>query len=388
MKKYLLLGSRIALGVYVPALSVKKQLEARGCRTDLLCLEDLYRGRDAMIEKSKKSMHRDFRLARASYRFPTRNRKAVDPEEETRLLSRLHAVRYDAVITFSGFWAGFLNELILSCAHYEGRVFAIHMDAGYSLSWKGADTERIREIWLYHLERNTISCLLEEPDPGRETQESGTPEADSPDRRSPERGSSGKDGPAPEIQEGAQPRRILVHGGGWGIGDYKGRISRLNELGYRLDIIIYYPEELDAADEMNRYYLLDPDWKPDDRKEEYPPLLQYSSGRWAEPEGSSRRDRNPLRRIMQQASAVLSKPGGGTLADSLTTATPLLFAEELSAYERENKLLWIKKGLGTDFEEFVSARDRDALLDRMRRNLLLLHRTLPRVIDAIFPKEV
>ena len=339
----------------MPALSLKKQLEARGFTADLICLEDLYTDRDKVIEESKKSFHRDFRLAKLSYRIPTRNRQAVDPYAARDLKERLSSDAYDAVITFSGFWAGFLNELAESDARYEGRIYAVHMDASRSLSWKGAEHGCIRDIWMYELESSSVRCMLEPGDS--------------------KKSASSDDG-------AGTGRRILVHGGGWGIGDYSSKIKRLNEMGYPLDIVIYYPEEYAEADDVNEYYMLDPEWRPDVRREEYPRLLRRGAEGWV-PCVADLRERNPLRELMKRDIAVLSKPGGGTLSDSLVTATPLIFAEELAYYERDNRVLWTGKGLGMDFDDFAAADNSDEALCDMRQALQMIREKLPCVIEEL-----
>lgn len=325
----------------MPALSLKKQLESRGYAADIICLEDLYADRDTVIEETKKSFHDDFRLAKLSYRIPTRNREAVDPEAARTLKEQLAGAGYEAIVTFSGFWAGFLNGLAESCPYYEDRIFAVHMDASRSLSWKGAERGCIRDIWMYELESRSIRCMLEK--------------------------SSG---------DSERRRRILVHGGGWGIGDYRNRIKQLNDRGYPLDIIVYYPEEYVEDDDMNEYYMLDPEWKPGRERDEYPRLLTCRDGVWM-PFGTDIRKINPLRELMERDIAVYSKPGGGTLSDSLVTATPVIFGEELAYYEKDNRTLWTELGLGTDYDSFASSEDRDSQLGEMRRRLQMIRDKLP-----------
>ena len=204
MRNFLVLGSGIALGVYVPALSLKKQLERLGDHADFMCLEELYRGKDGVMEETKRSFHNDFRLAKISYRLPVRNQTAVDPEAERAFLNAAAAKRYDAVITFSGFFSEILKKLMAECPYYRGRIHAVHMDAGTSLSWKKAGALDIDEIWLYRLEDTKILRCLEKPEV------------------------------CPEKQN-----RILVHGGGWGIGEYRDIIRDLNAQGFPLDIVVY-----------------------------------------------------------------------------------------------------------------------------------------------------
>ncbi|MBR0418674.1 MAG: hypothetical protein IJI66_05860 [Erysipelotrichaceae bacterium] len=343
----MILGSGIALGVFVPALSLKLQLENEGHRADLLCVEELYSGKDDVMEETRKSFHKDFRLAQLSYRLPTRNKAAVDPQVAEEFLKRMSDELYDAAITFSGFWADLLNGLIGSCAHYNGKVFAIHMDASRSLSWKGVDTSKIKEIWLYRLDNKNISYTLEKA-----------------------------------ITDKTQPDRILVHGGGWGLGEYREKIKILNELGYLLDIVIYQDDELDEADEINSYYLLDPKWKPYHGENEFPRLLKYQNDEWID-FVEDRKKINPLRELIKRNIAILSKPGGGTIYDSLVTGTPLIFSDELATYEADNRKLWEEKGFGIGFEDFILKSERDLLLKEMRDSLRDCASALPIVAEIL-----
>jgi hypothetical protein len=337
----------VALGVYVPALSLKKQLEARGESARLLCLEELYTDREAVMEETKKSFHQSFRLAKLSYRVPVRNKTAIDPLAQDSLMEELKAERYDAIIAFSGFWADVLNRLMQECPWYENRIHAVHMDAVLSLSWKGADLSGFHEIWQFQRSTHQILCSIE-----------------------------------PCEVKGACENRILVHGGGWGIGEYAEKIRTLNELGIPLDLIVYYPEEADAADTFNAYYLLDPDWKPQDHRDEYPRLLQFDRGEWKEAAGN-RREENPVRALIRKDAAILSKPGGGTLCDSLVTGTPLIFSEELAYYEKENRLMWIENGLGIEYESFVRSAERTSLLQTLCTNLQKAGSGLPAIADLL-----
>ena len=342
----MILGSSIALGIYVPALSVKKQLEKLGNHADLICLEELYRDKESVMEETKRSFHNDFRLAKLSYRIPTRNKSALDPEATEKFRQELTFKKYDLIISFSGFWTEFLNQLQKECSHYADRIALIHMDAGLSLSWKGSDRSNMKEYWMYRLEDQTVFCTLEKTKP---------------------------------LSKKSQ--RILVHGGGWGIGEYQGKITRLNELGFPLDIIVYYPEEADPSDTQNDYYLLDPAWKNDSDKTEYPQLLKYQSGNWME--FTDNHQINPVRSLIENDIAILSKPGGGTLSDSLITSTPLILSEELASYEKENGMLWEQCGFGIRFEEFLTLPEKEQTLQKMQQRLYQTAADLPVITDLL-----
>ena len=85
--------------------------------------------------------------------------------------------------------------------------------------------------------------------------------------------------------------------------------------------------------------------------------------------------------------AILSKPGGGMLSDSLVTGTPLLFSEELAGYERDNRQLWIEAGFGMAFEDFIEHPDRDHALQEMQERLKLQAAQLPTVMECLNKKE-
>ena len=347
MKHFLLLGSTVALGVYVPALTVKKQLESRGYQADLFTMEELYTGKESVMEETKKHFHEDFRLAKFSYRIPTRNRTVIDPEKKEQFLETLRKKPYDTIITFSGFWAEILKELRERCPEMRGHLYAIHMDAGKSHSWDGVSREDLRNLWLYRLEEQAVYCTLEKP-----------------------------------VINNQRRKRILVHGGGWGIGEYQTYVQQLNLQGWTVDRIVYYPQEADPKDSVNTHYLLDPAWKPDAGKKEYPRLLKMEQGEWI-PFEESREKRNPITVLMEQDLAVLSKPGGGTLADSLSHTVPLLFAPPLASYEADNQELWELKGFGMKAEDFLACMSKEETLAEMRHRLEEQSESLPCVLDYL-----
>lgn len=312
----------------------------------MVYMEELYSGKESVMEETKRSFHKDFRLAKLSYRLPPRNTDAVDAQAKEKMISRLCELKYDSVILFSGFWAEFISELIHACPRYRGRVQAVHMDAVLSLSWKNRERSGILEHWLFHLENNQVCCSLSPFQTGREA-----------------------------------PSRILVHGGGWGLGSYDEKITALNQLGYPLDIIVYYPNEVRSDDSFNQYYLLDPEWKPDEGKNEFPRLLKYQSGSWIE--FGDRKTANPLSLLLDHALAILSKPDGGTLCDSLACGVPILFTEPLAPYEQANRDLWIQQGFGMKYTDFITCETQSQLIQHMRQNILDAVQGLPVITEKL-----
>jgi hypothetical protein len=72
--------------------------------------------------------------------------------------------------------------------------------------------------------------------------------------------------------------------------------------------------------------------------------------------------------LTRRARAVVSKPGAGTLVDSLNAATPVLFTEALGDWELANERVWCTLGFGMRLSEWMGKRD-PAMLEAMHERL-------------------
>ena len=110
----------------------------------------------------------------------------------------------------------------------------------------------------------------------------------------------------------------------------------------------------------------------------FPPLSELSS---AGSSGAISYARNaghpPLFDLTRSALAVISKPGGGTLIDSLAAATPLLLIEPFGDYERKNGQLWKELGFAIDLDEWIAGGCRSDVLEALHRNLLAARERTP-----------
>jgi UDP-N-acetylglucosamine:LPS N-acetylglucosamine transferase len=52
---------------------------------------------------------------------------------------------------------------------------------------------------------------------------------------------------------------------------------------------------------------------------------------------------------------MISKPGGGSLLDSFTAATPLIFVDPVGEHERYNRDLWTRLGFGVTVESWLAS---------------------------------
>ena len=108
------------------------------------------------------------------------------------------------------------------------------------------------------------------------------------------------------------------------------------------------------AGTRDRRYVSDPGWHPWLRNAAgeltFPPLGEVR------PDGKVRyrsQLRFPAAHVnVREAMAVVSKPGGGTLLDSLAAATPVVLLAPWGEPEAKNGALWEELGFGIDFQRW------------------------------------
>jgi hypothetical protein len=105
-----------------------------------------------------------------------------------------------------------------------------------------------------------------------------------------------------------------------------------------------------ASADGRRYFMIDPDWHPW-HDNGFPPFGQVGANGLVRFErGRAHHDSFHLTR---SAMAVLSKPGGGTLMDSLAAATPLVLLDPFGDHESRNAALWTRLGFGIPFADWA-----------------------------------
>lgn len=345
-----LLGSGVALGVYIPALLVEYQLQRRGVATEVVVLESLFRlEKQRRIRDNQKAFHRSFRIALAGQKLigdlaPHYESTAVEAMfAEWEREGRRH------FMVFSGFWIPLLQEWMKRIPSRELQIEIVHMDAAVSASWScvRADGECFNHVWLFDGQHQTLPTQIPVAAP-------------------------------PPISLARRPSRYVVHGGGWGMGTYQSKIPELTAAGLGLDIVAYDRAETRANLENCRYFMIDPDWSPwlqnAQQRHEFPPFGEVGDGRT--PVFRNKPEHHELYDLVAAAKAIVSKPGGATLLDSLAAATPLVMLEPFGEYERKNAELWERLGLGIAYPRWREAGYSEWLLEDLHLNLLRLRDTV------------
>lgn len=339
-----ILCSGVTLGVYIPALLIRNQLRKRKMTTDVVVLESLFAtDKKERIKESQKAFHRNFSVALMGQKITTNISSSLDKNLVSSLLQHWRKSNRHHFIVFSGFWMPIVEEYRFTTPSKIINVDRCYMDADISVSWKSyqGNADYCNDIWFFNWEKKQLIYKIavnnKTPIPFRERE-----------------------------------NRFVIHGGGWGIGTYQSKIPELEERGLALDIAVYDLTEAVSKKQGNRYFLIDPSWcswvKGKNDEHEFPPFGEVENGKFRMFEQNNT---YPLLfDHTRKSRAIISKPGGMTLVDSLASATPLVYLEPFGAHEEKNAQLWEYMKFGISYKSWKLLDYSMEVLEDFHRNLL------------------
>jgi hypothetical protein len=340
------LTSAVGLGVHVPGVLLAQRLRERGANVEVVVLERLLPdSKRATTARMKFAFHRDSRVAFAAQRLAVDPSAAVAESTLRELAEEWRQRRVRRLVVLSGFWL----PLIEQCAALSGNrpeVDVCHVDSVTSPSWRavGRLPPQVRQVWLADWMHSTVPYTI--PVSAR-----------------------------PPVCWTDRDHRLLVHGGGWGVGTYRQRANELRDHGFELDIVAYEAGDVSAQDEGIRYFMIDPNWHPW-LANGYPPFARVDGLR--DPDYVHGAECPGSFELARSALAIVSKPGGGTLLDSLWSATPLVLLEPFGEHEARNAELWERLGFGISVDRW---RDTDFAVEVVEELHEALLRAKPRIPD-------
>ncbi|MFL5282063.1 MAG: hypothetical protein ACJ8AW_14020 [Rhodopila sp.] len=339
-----ILTSGIGLGVYIPALLIQRQLAGGGIDADVEVLEAWFTAKSLeQLVAYREACQRNFALAQIGHRMARSVESDLDRARLDALLDSWAGQGRTNFIIWSGFWLPVLEEYRRRVPHLAVRRDLCRIDADISASFKvHRDLEGDGTvIWLWHgaekAIRHEIPVLADVP-----------------------------------LTFAERPRRLVVHGGGWGLGTYGKMLPMLARAGYGLDIVIHDPTQRQRHGPEDRFYVLNPDWEPWQRDESgryiFPPVGLVGD------DGQMRYSRNDtfhgFHSVIRQAMGIVSKPGGCTLIDSLAAATPVVLLEAYGYAEQANAGIWEELGFGLPFAAWEAAGCSEEALRRAHQALI------------------
>jgi hypothetical protein len=352
------LTSAVGLGVYIPALLVRERLRALGQAAEVEVLEEQYspqRLQDHIAHR--RAHHASFALAQLANRMARDVQHCLDARRVEALLARWARQGRSRFIVWSGFWLPLLERYRALVPGVRLEIDHCRIDADVSASFRIFPGLRQAgtEIWLW------------DGNSGRVVHEIAV----------------GAAAPIPFAQRG---KRLAVHGGGWGIGTYRDTLAELAQAGYACDLVVHDPAEAAGRREPDRSFMLDPHWEPwlrdADGEFGFPPMVE--PGKASAPPRAHQRYHG-FHDVIRQARAIVSKPGGCTLIDSLAAATPVVLLEAYGEAEQRNAQIWQRLGYGIPVADWRASGCSSEVLEQLHRNILARPRALdyPRSEAAI-----
>lgn len=339
-----ILTSGIGLGVYIPALLIQRQLAGFGVTTGVEVLEEYYTADSLRRHVAhREACRRNFALAQMAHRMA---RPVQDNLDEARIGTLLDGWATEGrtdFIVWSGFWLPLLEAYRHRVPGLRVRRDLCRIDAEVSASFKvHRDLEGDgTEIWLWNAADGAIHHEIPV-----------TPE--------------------PPVPFAGRGNRLVVHGGGWGLGTYTDTLPALARAGHALDIVVHDPAERRFFGPDDRCWIVDPAWEPWHRNAAghhvFPPV-----GAVARDGGvtySQNVDFHGFHRVIREARAVVSKPGGCTLIDSLAAATPVVLLDAYGYAEQANGTVWERLGFGLPFAGWAEGGFDPAALERAHAALI------------------
>jgi hypothetical protein len=335
-----ILTSGIGLGIYIPALLIQRQMAALGLRAEVEVLEEYYEP-DAQRRhvEHKQAYHENFALALMAHRMARGIEQHLDEARIGELLRRWAGEARTCFIVWSGFWLPIL-ERYRALAGTPLSVDCCRIDAEVSASFRvHADLFRdATEVWLWSwAQKKTLHELPASHEP-----------------------------PLPFA---AREHRLVVHGGGWGLGSYRDRVAELDGTRWGCDVVAHAPAEATRNRHADRYFMVDPGWRPwhrSDGAHTFPPFGELGGA----PAADAATDGHALFERIRNSKAIISKPGGGTLIDSLSAATPLVLLEPYGYAEASNAALWQHLGFAIPYERWRDSGYDESVLEALHQNLV------------------
>ncbi len=340
-----ILCSGVALGVYIPALIVNRRLQLQDVSTEIFVLENLLQyDKRNKIPKSKIAFHRSFAVALTGQKIA----KNITPHFDTSIVSEIISTWKKNALTkfivFSGYWIPILEDYKRQSDLTDISFQICHLDADISVSFKPYKPDKFcfKQVYFFSWEEKKISFFLK----------------------------INNNNIVPFL---SRNERFVIHGGGWGMGTYKDKIELLGEKKISLDVICYEYNDIKNRIENNRYFMIDPDWKPWEKNNNgnysFPPFGTVKDNDTIEFDIND--DFSEVYTLISQSRAIISKPGGATLLDSFSSATPVILLEPFGEYENKNALLWKHLGFGISWQEWMDSGFSITLLEKLHNNLLI-----------------
>jgi hypothetical protein len=353
MPSVVILTSSAGLGVYIPSLLIQRQLREMGVAADVEVLEGYFSAEHQRRHLAHKAaFHKDFALASMANRMARPVEDCFDQDRIHNLLGDWASAGRRDFVVWSGFWLPALDKYRKITQGRSLNIDLCRIDAEISASFRAHQDLDVggSEVWLWNWAERRI--VREIPI----TTARSTP-----------------------LPFDARENRLLVHGGGWGLGNYLDILPELERTRYALDVVVLDTGEAPQRRRGDRRLIIDPQWRPwhtgGDNRHSFPAVGEViNSARIQYFENDTFHE---IYNVIKTAKGVISKPGGGTLIDCLNSATPLIILDSFGQAEARNAALWEYLCYGISFANWQASGYSETLLKELHMNIMRRPRTGP-----------
>lgn len=318
-------SSGLGLGHYLPALAIRHELRMMGIEAGVDVYEEhLDPARRMRIDATKHAYRNNPRLAMVGERLSGSLAPELDHAPLASVVACWESERVERLIVLSGYWWQAVELYWRKCWPRRCDIQWCHIDAADSPSWKTVPEDNHgRHVWPASAARGEVTARI------RMSRQTVMPFRD-------------------------RSRRFLVHGGGWGLGAYREAAADLLSSGYEVDVVVSDAADTITSADGARFFQDDPDWRPWSRDTSgrfgFPPVSQIGPG--IVPRYTPMTDCSGSFQRINESLAVVSKPGGATLWDALTSCVAVIFLPAHGPHEERNAGLWCDLGWGLRYDQW------------------------------------
>lgn len=333
--------SGIGLGFYVPGVVLRNKIVSINSGMVKVYVYEglLINSKQDDIPKIKQVFQNNFKVALLSQKLVGATNHGIDEEKKKSWFKELEENEVSKIICFSGFWIPLISEYVEN--HCNVLVDLCHVDCVCSTSWMKfkSNEEKYREFFFNNWETKSVDFYI--------------PFSDYPSTPFEKRNMS-----------------LVIHGGGWGLGEFCDVVEEVEKHHFATHIILNQSNKL-KSNQTRNIYSIDMKWNAwvKDKSGDYslPPLSKLlSDGTWTLLDNEN----IPASyNIIEKSVAIISKPGGGTLLDSFSSCTPLIFLTPYGEYEKKNGQLWEMLGFGIPYSSWKESGFSFDILKIMCRNI-------------------
>lgn len=338
-----IVSSIIGYGVYFPALMIYEQLKTLGYDVHIYIIERFF-DENAMteFERTKAAFKKDVRLVQIASRIPVKYTKKLSTKKTKALFESWKTNQTTHFLCFSGLWLETLQTYKKQQPNCT--IDCCRVDSKISSTWEKFDELNAlitNDLSFFNAVENKINYVLN----------------------------------IPEIQPLPYAERnntVTIHGGGWDLGNFATTTEQFTQ-NYHVNLIVNDLEGTSAI-KNSSLFANKPKWNPL-YENGFPPFGRINSDKTI---ALKTNKKHPgILNVLAKSNAIVSKPGGMTLMDSLITETPLIFLKSVGKNENSNQKLWETLQLGISLETWQKSDHQATLLNEMHEHIVSIKKETP-----------